>query len=203
MKTGPRNISVAIRELLSSGVRPVNIQKQFGCSLSTITYHAKRLGEKVEVRPTYDWVEIKKYYDEGHSINDCIKMFGCSSGAWWKAAKVGKIIHRLNPDGTLEHECMPLEELLTPGENRSRHNVKKRLLKLGLIEKKCALCGITEWRGKPLAFSLDHADGDKLNWALSNLRMVCPNCDSQQETFAGKNAKRLRLLNSVPLSVNR
>lgn len=190
--SGPRNINVAIRKLLSDGVRPVDIQKQFSCSLSTITYHAKRMGLGVDVRPTYDWVEIKAYYDQGHSINDCIKKFGCSGGAWWKAVKVGKIIPRLNSDGTREYECTPLEKLLTPGKNRSRCNVKKRLLQSGLLKKVCSLCGLTEWRGKPLAFNLDHADGDKLNWALENLRMVCPNCDSQQETFAGKNVKRLR-----------
>ncbi len=189
--SGPRNINIAIRKMLSDGVRPVDIQKQFNCSLSTITYHAKRLGQEIEVRPTYDWAEIKVYYDQGHSINDCIKKFGCSSGAWWKAAKLGKIIRRLNSDGTDEYECMSLEELLTPGRRQtSRCHVKKRLFKAGLLEKKCFICGIVDWHEKPLSFNLDHADGDKWNWSLSNLRLVCPNCDSQQDTFSGRNKGR-------------
>jgi hypothetical protein len=191
MKTGPRNIAARIRELLNQGIRPVDIQKQFNCSLSTITYQSKRLDLKIEIRPTYDWAEIKSYYDQGHSINDCLKKFGCSSGAWWKAFKAGKITHRLNPDGTTEHECMSLEELLTPGRKQtSRCHVKKRLLKAGLLEKKCFICGIVEWRNKPLSFNLDHEDGDKWNWSLSNLRLVCPNCDSQQDTFSGRNIGR-------------
>src|SRR6476661_3956473 len=44
----------------------------------------------------------------------------------------------------------------------------------------CGLCGLSErWNGQPLAFVLDHIDGDATNNARSNLRLVCPNCDSQ------------------------
>jgi hypothetical protein len=193
MKTGPRNISIQIRELLKIGIEPIKISELLSCRLSTITYHAKKLEMNIVPRPTYEWSKIKDYYDQGHSISDCVKRFGCSTGAWWKAAKAGRVIPRLNPDGTPERECMSLEILLTPGRKQtSRGHVKSRLLKAGLLEKKCFICGIVEWRHKPLSFNLDHADGDKFNWSLGNLRMVCPNCDSQQETFSGRNIKRLR-----------
>jgi 5-methylcytosine-specific restriction endonuclease McrA len=197
--TGPRNINVQIRELLSQGVRPVDIRKQFGCSLSTVTYHAKRMGRGIKVRPTYDWAAINAYHNQGHSISECVEKFGFSKGGWHKAKTRGDVIVRERP-------LMPLSILLTPGrEKTSRGHVKARLLDAGLLEKKCALCGIIEWRGRPLAFNLDHVDGDKLNWALTNLRMVCPNCDSQQETFAGRNVGRLSKLEykiSIPMSFN-
>lgn len=52
----------------------------------------------------------------------------------------------------------------------------------------CAICGMPpEWRGAPLVFVLDHIDGDGTNHARSNVRMVCPNCDSQLPTFKARN----------------
>lgn len=184
---GPRNIAIQIRELLKQGVRPIDVSKQFNCRLSTVNYHLNRLGMNIKIRPTYDWKEIAKFYDSGHTVAECIDKFGFCGASWCKAVKTGRLVTR-------ERLPMPLEVLLAPGRVKtSRNTVKRRLLKEGLLEKKCSLCGITEWRGKPLAFNLDHADGNKFNWALENLRMVCPNCDSQQDTFAGKNVRRLRL----------
>ena len=45
---------------------------------------------------------------------------------------------------------------------------------------------------KPLVFVLDHIDGDAANNHFENLRMVCPNCDSQLPTFKSKNKKSSR-----------
>jgi hypothetical protein len=38
-----------------------------------------------------------------------------------------------------------------------------------------------------LAFVLDHLDGDATNNARDNVRLVCPNCDSQLPTFKSRN----------------
>jgi hypothetical protein len=55
---------------------------------------------------------------------------------------------------------------------------------------KCVICGICEWLGKPLKLRLDHIDGNILNGGRGNLRGICPNCDSQTETYCGKNRKK-------------
>ena len=47
----------------------------------------------------------------------------------------------------------------------------------------CAICGINEWQGKPLVLRLDHINGHNKDNRLENLRWVCPNCDSQLDTF--------------------
>lgn len=53
---------------------------------------------------------------------------------------------------------------------------------------KCAICGIPQsWNDKHLIFILDHIDGDATNNARENLRCICPNCDSQLDTFKSKN----------------
>lgn len=73
----------------------------------------------------------------------------------------------------------------------SRHQLKKRLLHLGLLEYKCCECGNTgEWNGNKLSLELDHINGDNKDNRLENLRIMCPNCHSQTPTFRNKNIKR-------------
>jgi hypothetical protein len=56
----------------------------------------------------------------------------------------------------------------------------------------CAICGVSNWQGMQLTLILDHIDGNPENNTLSNLRLVCPNCDSQLPTFKGRNKGRGR-----------
>lgn len=54
----------------------------------------------------------------------------------------------------------------------------------------CAICRLpTEWNGKPLTLRLDHINGIHNDNRLENLRWVCPNCDSQLDTYCGRNQK--------------
>lgn len=56
---------------------------------------------------------------------------------------------------------------------------------------RCAICGIKDiWNGKPIVFVLDHIDGDSSNHNRNNLRLVCPNCDSQLDTYKFKNSHK-------------
>ena len=58
---------------------------------------------------------------------------------------------------------------------------KKRYLKK--VELKCQHCGITEWLGRPIHLQVDHVNGDSKDNQFSNLRLLCPNCHSQTDTF--------------------
>jgi hypothetical protein len=69
------------------------------------------------------------------------------------------------------------------------------LLKRYLLEhrgRRCEVCGITEWMGRPAPIELDHIDGDPTNNVLINLRLICPNCHSQTDFYKGKNMGRGR-----------
>jgi 5-methylcytosine-specific restriction endonuclease McrA len=52
---------------------------------------------------------------------------------------------------------------------------------------KCACCGISEYMEKPLTLQVDHMNGDASNNMPDNLRLICPNCHSQTDTYGAKN----------------
>jgi hypothetical protein len=47
------------------------------------------------------------------------------------------------------------------------------------------------WNGKSIRLVLDHANGVKGDNRPTNLRLLCPNCNSQQSTHAGANKGRV------------
>ena len=58
---------------------------------------------------------------------------------------------------------------------------------------KCAICGIeNNWNNKQLNFVLDHINGDASNSSRNNIRLICPNCDSQLDTYKSKNKNSAR-----------
>jgi hypothetical protein len=90
---------------------------------------------------------------------------------------------------------MAVQAWLTSGTafpgTRPEHYVRRHLAEEQQC--RCALCGRPdEWEGRPLVFVLDHVDGDAANNKRTNLRLVCPNCDSQLSTFKSRNRGRGR-----------
>ena len=51
----------------------------------------------------------------------------------------------------------------------------------------CSICKLEHWQEKPTPLVLDHIDGNATNWCVSNLRLVCPNCDALLPTYKGRN----------------
>lgn len=75
------------------------------------------------------------------------------------------------------------------GAALSGTSITKRLIKLG-VEYRCAICGIAEWCGRPLVLHLDHINGIHNDHRRANLRLLCPNCHSQTDTYCNKARER-------------
>ncbi len=87
-----------------------------------------------------------------------------------------------------EKKKIPLSEILICNSKYNRSHLKKRLIKEGLLKEKCSICNLDKiWNNKPIVMILDHINGNSEDNRLENLRMICPNCNSQTSTFAGKN----------------
>jgi hypothetical protein len=128
----------------------------------------------------YDWADVQRYYDKGHSYRECRIRFGFAAESWHKAVKRGAIRTR--------ERVWPIERVLREAKNRN--HVKVRLLQAGLLQNQCEECGLSQWRGKPISIQIDHVNGQKNDNRLENLRMLCPNCHSQTETFASRNKNK-------------
>ena len=83
------------------------------------------------------------------------------------------------------------EYFLTNPDEFQVSNFSNKVIKRFILKEqnnKCSICGLINiWNNKPIVFILDHIDGNSSNNTRENLRCVCPNCDSQLDTYKSKN----------------
>ena len=81
----------------------------------------------------------------------------------------------------------PLSALLVDGRLGKTDRLRRRLIAEGLKAHECEICRLDRWNGRPIPLELDHVNGKRDDNRLSNLRVVCPNCHAQTETYRGRN----------------
>ena len=108
----------------------------------------------------------------------------CGEESQWRYEKVNKYCsNRCQANYQTKQKIDKwLAEDVAPGKGVMKRYVMEQQ------ENRCAICDMEdEWIGKPLVFVMDHIDGDSSNNSRDNLRCVCPNCDTQLDTFKSKN----------------
>ncbi len=171
----------AVAQLSAEGKSQAEIARTLAVSKPTVCWHMRMLG--IPARPDfarrYEWSEIRAYYESGHSFRECLQRFGFSRNAWVDAIQRGAIKPRPRAE--------PLEVVLVAGRRCNRYHLKARLLAAGLKESSCGVCGLAEWRSRPISLELHHVNGDGLDNRLENLVLLCPNCHSQTASWGGRN----------------
>ncbi len=112
-----------IEELLEAGWSRQAIARELGIDPSTVTREARILGfpDVVHRSSPFDWEAIQRYYDEGHTIDECKAKFGFSYGAWDKAAVRGEIRSRPRSERQLSHATRDrVEQLIARGYTQNQ-----------------------------------------------------------------------------------
>lgn len=158
------------------------IGKLYNCSGSNIKKVAIRLGLNLVQKRK---INSKETFNKGISKVSKSQCKNC-----------GKEINKRNTYCSIkcqkEFQHKQNYQLLINGDpSIMKSNYSPRRFKDDILKEQkgmCAICGITEtWNNKPLVFIVDHIDGHASNNKRDNLRCICPNCDSQLDTYKSKN----------------
>ena len=137
--------------------------------------------------------EFKSIVITSYYLKDVIKKCGYTSILNKRTRdKVKKRIEHLKID--ISHFKYPkrktLQELCVINGKYHRGGLKKRLIKENILKNICTVCQqLPIHNNIILVLQLDHINGNNKDNRIENLRLLCPNCHSQTETFSGKNRK--------------
>jgi 5-methylcytosine-specific restriction endonuclease McrA len=92
----------------------------------------------------------------------------------------------------IAHNRSHVSTYLVKGSLIQSYKLKKRLIRDGVKETKCEICGITKWNDKDVPLEVHHIDGDGYNNELNNIQLVCPNCHAQTDTYRGMNTIKFK-----------
>lgn len=167
-----------------------------------MTLGEMRVGTRNSVVWKFSREEIQEFFDISSTISEILILIGLTNrGSNFKTLKCRTVednidltLFKINKSKNRKprrYKNFNLDDVLIEKSTYSRHSLKRRLLELGKLINKCVECGIGPiYNNRPLSLQLDHINGICDDNRLSNLRILCPNCHSQTESFAGKNIKK-------------
>ena len=136
------------------------------------TYYNNKRGTK------YDWKLVGEYYNQNHTIDQCMEKFGFYRQSFFDAINRGDLVIKKR----LKRKA--LKDLLIDNCEFSQTHFRERFKKSGIVDYLCVECGCGDmWNGKPITLHVDHINGKNNDNRLENLRILCPNCHSQTPTY--------------------
>lgn len=194
-----------IRELYNEGLSIKEIMIRLNVSRSQIRYYTSSKYDEIHIRKAAkDMADkefeelVKRYIPQSNSINHLCSFLGLR-GVEGYYKKIQNIIDKYNLNtshfGTIKRNNLDGFNILGDEEYFTERSVKmnaqqliRRLVNHGYKEYKCEICGINEWQGRPLRLQVHHINGEHYDNRLENLQILCPNCHSQTDNYAGKNS---------------
>jgi len=189
-----------LKELVLAGYSASTIAEELGVPRTTLFYWIKKFNLKITGKKTKTWEVslVTKIVAESVSISECLRKLKLAQASGnYKTFKRVVLensidLSHFNPfNNSRSYEKVGINSLLAENSPYNRSHIKDRLLREGLKQNKCEICGFEGlWQGKEIRMILDHINGVRDDNRIENLRMVCPMCNSQLETHCGKNNKK-------------
>jgi predicted RNA-binding Zn-ribbon protein involved in translation (DUF1610 family) len=138
--------------------------------------------------------EIFDIANKFKSINGMLQYFGLSGSAFYTLKT--RLLNEqfdfsLFNKNTLKKKHNPKKSIvdyMVENSSYGRGSLKARIIREKIILYKCNMCGCDPiWRNNSLVLILDHINGVRNDHRKENLQFLCPNCNSQTPTFAGRN----------------
>lgn len=142
--------------------------------------------------------ELEILVKNSDSLKSILRYFNLQANSNYKTLKARlkfeniDYSHMPKINRKLVRNGISLNEILVENSSyTNRNNIKKRLIEDKILINECAICKLSNtWQNKSLVFVLDHINGVNDDNRIENLRLLCPNCNSQTDTFAGRNNKK-------------
>ncbi|VBB18631.1 HNH endonuclease [Yasminevirus sp. GU-2018] len=142
------------------------------------------------------FAELKELVDTSSSVTDMVKKYLETSPRSYHLKAMREVLTKYDLEAPInknKRERRELGDILVENSTYSNRQVlANRMFSSKLMENKCAICGIPPiWNNTKLVLQLDHINGINDDNRIENLRMLCPNCHSQTDTYAGKSHKNI------------
>lgn len=170
--------------------------KKYNCDVS----HFQTISTLNEEGVSEKWDKLREFVSQSDSLGEVVQKFGLNRCSW-TYRKIKELVRKEGIDTSHftrkrrgdNPRKQPIEFYLVKNSTKIRSTeLKRRLIKEGILKEVCGICGRNPiWLGKKLTLHLDHINGDHFDCRKENLRLACPNCHSQTETYAGKKRKSL------------
>jgi len=149
--------------------------------------------------------QLQTAIDNSNSVSAIMRNLGfgnatCPYKRKWVNGKLGSNkfdMTQFDENVETKHPCsnsvrkVDNELIFIKGDKRiAGASLKKRLIEDYDWKDECVECNTGNiWNGKPITLQVDHINGDGTDNRLENLQIICPNCHTQTDTYAGRNKK--------------